>query len=335
MNSLLMVSSVLALDIVKTVENAINHEIFWRIVLAIVEFGAAFLIGSLASKAIMKISVKVANKGIMTFLASFSNVAIKVAGTVIALSQLGVNMNLIIGALSALGLGVSLALKDNMASVASGLQILLTNPFKVGDYIRVDGKEGLVRSIELTYTVIQTIDDNTIILPNEKAIFKTIVNYSDKTERRLIMEFPCKKEDIEKTKAILLQAAGESALVLAKPAPDVWIGDWYYNGVTLKLVVYTKWTDYWNASTDINNKILPLLSRYQITVQNPVPVMDPPVKEKRPEAPVKNQEVKPQSIPIPNPANALLHFVRKVHTGHLALNPDAGKESEPEKSSGS
>lgn len=233
----------------------LNSELFWKFVLAALELTAAFVAGSLAGKAVLRLSRKAVNKGVMTFLASFVNIAVKIAGAIIALDQIGVSMNLIIGTLSALGVGISLAIKDNMRAVASGLQILLTKPFQVGDYIKVDHREGTVVSIELTYTVLRTNSDNTIILPNDKAIFKSIINYSTRNDRRLIIEYPCKREEIGEVRTKLLKAAASSSLILSDPAPDIWIKEWFFNGATLQLVVFTRPADYWNASTQINNLI--------------------------------------------------------------------------------
>lgn len=250
-------------DILVTIEKTIHHELFWRIVLALAELGISYLLGTMTQKMIMKLSRKVTDKGVMTFFGSAANIVIKVSGVVIALDQLGVSMNLIISTLSAAGLGISLALKDNMASVASGMQILLTKPFKVGDYIGVNGREGFVISIELTYTVLQTVEDNTVILPNDKAIFKSIINFSEKNDRLLLVEYPCRKEEIPSVRKMLLKAANQSSLVLPGPAPDIWIKDWYYNGATLQIAVYTRPEDYWNASTQINNQIELLLEQQQ------------------------------------------------------------------------
>ena len=76
--------------------------------------------------------LKSLNRGIVTFLGSFLSITIRILGVIVALDQLGVSMNVIIGAMSGLGVGVALALKNNMASVASGLQILLTSRSRSG-----------------------------------------------------------------------------------------------------------------------------------------------------------------------------------------------------------
>lgn len=66
------------------------------------------------------------DEGVLTFTGSLANILIRIIAIIIALGQIGVDMSVAVGAFSALGLGISLALKDNMSNVASGLQILIT-----------------------------------------------------------------------------------------------------------------------------------------------------------------------------------------------------------------
>ena len=117
---------------------------------------AGFILGPVLKKGIIKLSKNASDKGALTFIGSAVSLLTKIAGIIIALSQLGVNTNVIVGAFSAAGLGISLALKDNMANVAGGMQILFTRPFMVGDYISVENKEGTVVRIELMFTVVKT-----------------------------------------------------------------------------------------------------------------------------------------------------------------------------------
>lgn len=141
-------------------------------------------------KGIIKLSKNASDKGALTFIGSGVSLLTKIAGIIIALSQLGVNTNVIVGAFSAAGLGISLALKDNMANVAGGMQILFTRPFMVGDYISVENKEGTVVRIELMFTVVKTPSAQEIIVPNSLMVQEIIINYSRDEYRRISLQFP-------------------------------------------------------------------------------------------------------------------------------------------------
>ena len=149
-----------------------------------------FILGPVLKKGIIKLSKNASDKGALTFIGSAVSLLTKIAGIIIALSQLGVNTNVIVGAFSAAGLGISLALKDNMANVAGGMQILFTRPFMVGDYISVENKEGTVVRIELMFTVVKTPSAQEIIVPNSLMVQEIIINYSRDEYRRISLQFP-------------------------------------------------------------------------------------------------------------------------------------------------
>lgn len=232
-----------------------NMDLFWKLGLGLVEIGVAYLLGNFIDRMILKLTKSTQRKGAFTFLASFTNIAIKVVGVIIALDQIGVSMNIIVSALTALGLGVSLALKDNMAAVASGLQILLTKPFQVGDYVKVGKHDGIVKAIEMTYTILETRNDDTVIINNNKMITKTLINYSNVPDRRIVIQYPCLKKNVREREDLLLRAAKLSKLVVKEPLPKVVISSIHEDNVTLELYCYCKAQDYWQANDEIMSNI--------------------------------------------------------------------------------
>lgn len=250
----------------------LNNDLLWRILIALLEFGAASLAGTVLKKIIGAMIQKARNKGVLTFFASFINIFCKVLGLIIALDQLGVSMNLIIGALSALGVGISLALKDNMASVASGMQILLTKPFKVGDYIKVGKHEGKVVSIEMTFTTLMTPGNQQIVVPNNSLITKSITNYSNQLNRKITVDFPCDVPDVDKYQLILMKAAQTSPLVLKSPLPVVSIQALDPKGAVLHLECYTAHDHYSECYSQLMKNI------HEITM-NPAAYIDLPKKQ--------------------------------------------------------
>ena len=233
----------------------LNHSLLWRIFIAILELGVCSIIGTIIQNIISSMSKKAKDKGVLTFFASFVNIFFKVIGLIIALDQLGVSMNLIIGALSALGVGISLALKDNMASVASGLQILLTKPFKVGDYIKVGKHEGKVVSIEMTYTTLMTPGNQEIVVPNNSLITKAVTNFSSQLNRKIEIDFPCDVPDVDKYELILMKAAQTCPMVVHSPVPVVSIQALDPKGAVLHLECYTAHENYSKCYSDLMRRI--------------------------------------------------------------------------------
>lgn len=144
----------------------------------IVEVTAGILIGPRVKKMIVKAADKSQDKGLMTFLGSTANIAIIALSFIMAAEALGIKVSSIVSLVSALGLGVALALKGNMANVAGGIQILVTKPFKIGDYIQVAGHRGYVTTIELMFTTIRTDNQKEAVIPNATIVEDTITNYT-------------------------------------------------------------------------------------------------------------------------------------------------------------
>lgn len=144
----------------------------------LVEVGLGLIIGPWVKRIIVRMARKSSDKGLMTFLGSAANMVIIVIAIIMAAEDLGVKMNSVLALISALGLGVALALKGNMANVAGGIQILITKPFKVGDYIQVSSHKGLVTAIELMFTTIRTDNGKEAVVPNSDMVEDLIVNYS-------------------------------------------------------------------------------------------------------------------------------------------------------------
>ncbi len=144
----------------------------------LLEVAIGLLVGPWVKRIIVRMARKSSDKGLMTFLGSAANMMIIVISIIMAAEALGVKMNSVLALISALGLGVALALKGNMANVAGGIQILITKPFKVGDYIQVDSHKGLVTAIELMFTTIRTDNGKEAVVPNSEMVEDLIINYS-------------------------------------------------------------------------------------------------------------------------------------------------------------
>jgi small conductance mechanosensitive channel len=107
----------------------------------------------------------------------------------------------IIGAFS---VAAGLALSGTFQNFAGGVLILLLKPFELEDSIVAQGQEGKVTSIQIFYTVLLTVDNKTIIIPNGKLFNEVIVNVSRENRRRLDFEFKLAfAADVDKAKAII------------------------------------------------------------------------------------------------------------------------------------
>ena len=254
------------------IAQALQNSYLVKVIAAVVEMVIGFFLGPFVKRQIMRLhNQKGVDEGVLTFTGSLANTAIRFTGFIIALGQLGVDMSVIVGAFSAVGLGVSLALKENMSNVASGMQILITKPFKVGDYIACDGLEGTVTAIEIMFTTLKTVDNQQAVIPNAILISQSVVNYSLYPTRRINIIVPISPlDDYEGFRLKAKDIMDEQSGVLADPAPKTVVGTYTQDGraIQIKLVCYAQNANYWDTYYALTNKIEVL--RKEIALHPPV-----------------------------------------------------------------
>lgn len=99
-------------------------------------------------------------------------------GTLITVLRLGGVSSDIIVAFSALsGAAIGFASSQTIGNILAGFFILISRPFRTGDYVRVDGVEGIVKEMSINYTKILTIANNVVWVSNRRMLDKDIVNF--------------------------------------------------------------------------------------------------------------------------------------------------------------
>lgn len=103
----------------------------------------------------------------------------------IVIDALGVSVTSLLAAFSVVGLAASLAVQDSLSNLASGIMLMVSKPFKLGDYVDIDDVGGTVKMIGLIHTRITTVDNKMIYVPNSKIISTKIINYTTQDKRRV------------------------------------------------------------------------------------------------------------------------------------------------------
>ena len=87
--------------------------------------------------------------------------------------------------LASAGVAVGMALSGNLSNFAGGLIILVFKPFKVGDYIDGPGVSGTIKEIQIFHTILSTLDNRMIYVPNGMLSGNAVINYSKQEMRRV------------------------------------------------------------------------------------------------------------------------------------------------------
>lgn len=153
---------------------------------------------------------------------------ILLTGAMILLGTLGIAITPLITALGIGGLAVALGLQDTLSNLFSGMHLLMEQPVRVGDFIRLEsGQEGYVTDIGWRTTRIRMLQNNLVIIPNSKLAQSVVMNYSlPTTEMALLLQISVNyNTDPDRVEQLLLEEAGQVARetpgLLADPAPFV------------------------------------------------------------------------------------------------------------------
>jgi small conductance mechanosensitive channel len=122
--------------------------------------------------------------GVTHLLAEVVLWSIVVAGTITALQRF-FDVTAFLAGLGILGFTIGFALQDIMKNFASGVILLLQQPFHVGETIGVKGFDGTVLAIDLRATEMRAADGRVVILPNADVLANPIINYSRANQRRV------------------------------------------------------------------------------------------------------------------------------------------------------
>ena len=162
------------------------------------------------------------------------------------LDRFGVETTSFIAILGATSLAIGLALQGTLSNVAAGVMLLFFRPFNVGDFIEGGGQVGVVKSIGLFVTHMNTPDNVEIMLPNSSLWGSAIKNYSFNSTRRVDFVFGIGYgDDIDKAMSIIAAVAAEDDRAHKDPEPVIVVGDLGASSVDIITRVWCNSGDYW------------------------------------------------------------------------------------------
>ncbi|MBR3433352.1 MAG: mechanosensitive ion channel [Bacteroidaceae bacterium] len=247
-----------------------------------VELGKSILLAIaiyIAGKFIIKLINKVVRQmlerrgvdaTIQSFLKSFVSILLNILLIITVISALGVNTTSFAALLASVGVAAGMALSGNLQNLAGGLIILLFKPFKVGDFIEAQGTMGTVKEIQIIHTILQTVDNKEIFLPNGSLSSGSITNYNKMGTRRV--DFTVSVEygtDVEKVLNVLKSIAVSDERILKDPAPFYALSALADSSVNFTFRVWVNSTDYWGVYFDVNKRIYEDFNRIGISFPFP------------------------------------------------------------------
>lgn len=190
------------------------------------------------------------------FIVRTSGRAVIIVGLLVGLSQIGVQMAPVLAGLGIAGFVVGFALQDTLSNFASGLMILVYRPFDVGDLIEVAGVSGVVEQMTLVSTSVLTLDNQKLLIPNNKIWNDVIRNVTAQERRRVDFMFGIGYgDDIDEASRVLREIAESTEHVDTEAEITIAVHELGESSVNLVVRVWTNTEHYWAVFWAINAEV--------------------------------------------------------------------------------
>lgn len=204
------------------------------------------------------------------FFVSIASKAVIFIGLLIALSQVGIELAPLLTGFGVAGVIIGFALQDTLSNFASGLMILIYRPYDVGDMVKVTGVQGTVKDMSLVSTTVQTIDNQRLVIPNNKIWGDVINNITAERLRRVDMVFGIGySDDIDQAKAVLDEILVAHPKVLKKPDHMIKLHTLNTSSVDFVVRPWVKTEDYWEVYWDVTETVKKRFDEEGITIPFP------------------------------------------------------------------
>ncbi|WP_155742898.1 mechanosensitive ion channel domain-containing protein [Scytonema sp. UIC 10036] len=211
--------------------------IVFILAVVLVIFLSRTLSNFLKNRLLIKVGMDEGNREAIAVVVRYLSVGL---GIIIVLQSIGFNLGSLVVLAGGLGVGIGFGIQDLTTNFVSGLTLLLDRPVKVGDYVELDGLSGTVKAISIRSTIIKTLDNSSVIVPNSDMIDNKVVNWSYESSScclRIPVRVPDDSDPLAVTEALLNAAYMESA-VLSHPNPKVLFVEFGENCFKFELLVW-------------------------------------------------------------------------------------------------
>ena len=254
----------------KMMNSAVGDISLTKIVSAVI----LLIICALCMKVLMKALERILDRSKVeksghTMVKSFVKILLVFVTILLVAGALGIDTTSLLAVLSLAGLAASLALQDSLSNLASGVVLLFSKPFKVGDYVTVAGLSGTVAEIGITYTKIITADAKDILVPNKSITSASIENFSAEDKRRVDLVFTASYDSKPEDVIAALKEAADIPQVLPEEPVFVRISNYADSSIEYTLRVWVRNADYWDAYFAILERALPCYDKHNAVMSYP------------------------------------------------------------------
>jgi small conductance mechanosensitive channel len=185
----------------------------------------------------------------------FVKLLVLLLAILMAIQQLGFELLPLVAGLGVAGVGVGLAMQGVLSNLVAGLTIIFVKKFRVGEYIELNGVNGMVDTIELFSTTLVHPDLSRVIVPNRKIVGEIIHNYGKIRQLDLSIGVAY-GTDLTKALGLIQELLARNPRVLKDPKPLVLTHSFADSAVNIAVKPWTALADFGPAKAEVNKAIL-------------------------------------------------------------------------------
>lgn len=202
------------------------------------------------------------------FLSNLVQGAVAVLVAVLVLNQMGFAIAPLVAAIGALAFGASFAIQGLLSNYGSGLAIIITRPYLVGDTIETQGQAGVVKEIKLGQTLLESEDGELISIPNHMILGKVLVNSGPVrlADQKLGVAYGT---DVAQVRELLLQVLRAHPLVIQEPAPKAGLDELGESSLDMRVRYWVPTLQYYTARFEVMQELHAALVKAGVEIPYP------------------------------------------------------------------
>lgn len=257
-------------------QGLIDQAVLWApkligaIVVLIIGFWIVGMIVKMVGKAMTKSGL---DQDVQPFLKSMISVLLKVMVVISAAGLMGIEVTAFAALIAAAGFAIGMAMQGTLAHFAAGVMVLIFKPYRVGDLVDLQGQVGHVQEIQVFNTVLTSLDNKKVIIPNGIATSGIMTNLSTEGKLRVDLNVAMPyEEDFDKVQGIISKALDKVTDRLPD-APTVEIEKFDEHNVLLAVRPYATPEKYWDVYFNSYREIKKAFGEAGITVAYPTRIV--------------------------------------------------------------
>ena len=205
---------------------------------------------------------------VRSLIVRIARVLISLLFVIMALQNLGVELLPLVAGLGVAGAGIALATQGLLSNLFAGLTIILTKPFRVGEYIGIVGEEGTVETITLFQTTLTHPDRSRVVIPNRKIVGEILHNYG-KIRQIDITVGVAYDNELNQALTVIQEVLSANTRVLQDIKPVIGVRLLADSSINIAVKPWVGVQDYGPAGGEINKSILEAFREHGIVVPYP------------------------------------------------------------------